>query len=592
MTVQADLITRYLSEEDKENANKFESYTKLRGFVADSYIKKWAMDNIYTPDIVEAHKNADFHVHDLSDALVPYCKGHDATKLMTKGLITQTVVAGKPRHLTSFFDQCVNMIAYNQQHWAGAQALSNLNTLAAPYVRKHYDNLVDMGVAVDTAWIMTFNHVKQSVQSFVYNLNFPSRAGSQTPFTNIILNFLCPAMMSDEVVLVPDMDGTWGDYEKEARMILKAFNEVFYEGDTRGRPFTFPVTTINLLPTMDYDDPLWIKLIETQIKFGTYSFFNYDGSGIDPNSILSMCCRLQIDLNELAPTGGRWAYAGETGSIGVITLNMGKLGYQARDKADFYKRLDNLLRLAKNALVMKGIFIEKYKYRFMPFDMTYGTDLTRFFRTIGVVGLHEMCVNFFGKPLSESQGFVLEVLDYMREWTRTAQMETGVLWNLEMTPAEGCSTRMAIKNKEQFGDDIFTQGVEGAYYYTNMITPPNQELTFTERIRAEEDILSKFSGGTVHRIYFGEGYLDANVVAKIVERIAKNTRIPYFDIAPTYSICEKCGTYHPGVVENCGECGGNAVTYDRIVGYYRPRNQANSGKYLEITERRSARLSI
>lgn len=573
MTEQVDLISRYLKIEDKENANKFESYTKLRGFVADSYITAWAKEHIYTPEIMKAHDDAYFHIHDLSDALVPYCKGHDATKLMTKGLITQTIVAAPPQHLVSFFDQIVNMIAYNQQHWAGAMAVANINTLAAPYVRK--DKL-------------TQKQIKQAVQSFIYNLNFPSRAGSQTPFTNIILNFSCPHMMKNEVVLVPGMDGVWGDYEEEARMVLKAFNEVYSEGDSMGRPFTFPIATINLLPDTPFDDPLWLELVKTTLKFGTYSFFNYIGSGIDPNSILSMCCRLQIDLNEIANAGGRWAYAGETGSIGVVSLNMSKIGYLANDKKEFYEILDKVLNLAKNALISKGIFIEQHKDRFMPFDVLYGTDFTRFFRTIGIVGLNEMCENFLNVPLSKAPEFVEEVLKYLREWTRTTQKETGVLWNLEMTPAEGCATRMAMKDKELYGEDIYTKGVKGAYYYTSMVTPPDEDLSFLDRLNIEERLLPIFSGGTINRQYFGEGYFDPVVVAKIIEKIARHTKIPYFDISPTYSICNVCGSYQRGVHEHCSEsgCEGKTTTFDRIVGYYRPREQANSGKLLEIQSRK------
>jgi len=415
-----DLISDYLETEDKENANKFESYTKMRGFVADSYIKEWAKNNIYTEEIMNAHNSARFHIHDLSDGVVPYCKGHDATKLMTKGLITQTVTAGPPKHLSSFLAQCMNMIAYNQQHWAGAQAIANINTLAAPYIRK--DNL-------------SYLTIKQEVQRFIYDLNFPSRAGSQTPFTNITLNVVCPPMMVDEPVLVPGMEGVWGDYEVEARLILEAFIDIMLEGDSNGRPFTFPIITVNIVKNMNYDDPLWMKIVELSLKFGSISFFNYDGSGIDQNSILSMCCRLQIDLNEIAPTGGRWAYAGETGSIGVVTLNMSKIGYLAENEEEFYSILTNTLELAKNALISKGLFIEQMKERFMPFDVEYGTDLSRFFRTIGVLGLNEMCVNFLGKPLSATPEFALEVLNFIREWTRQTQKDTGLLWNLEMTPA-------------------------------------------------------------------------------------------------------------------------------------------------------------
>lgn len=578
-----DLIDEYLTKEDKENANKFDSYTKLRGFIADNYIRDWALEKVYTEDIVEAHEQGWFHVHDLADGIVPYCKGHDVTKLLVKGLKTQTVVAGPPRHLSSFLDQCVNMIAYNQQHWAGAMAISNINTLAAPFVRKYKNHLIDEGVPAQVALNLTIKYIKQCVQSFIYNLNFPSRAGSQTPFTNIILNFACPASMRDEPVLNYGCTGTWGQYEVEARLILQAFNEVYYEGDAAGRPFTFPIPTINLIPETPFDDPLWIDLVKTTIKFGTYSFFNYIGSGIDPNTILSMCCRLQIDLTEIAPTGGRWAYSGETGSIGVITLNMAKLGYLARGKLHFYEMLDDILDKARRALLMKGIFIEQHKERFMPFDVEYGTDLTRFFRTIGIVGLHEMCINFLGGPLTENKDFVIEVLNYIREWTRETQVSTGVLWNLEMTPAEGSASRLAKVDKKLY-PGIFAQGIEGAWYYTSMVTPPNQTMGIFDRAKIEEDILPLFSGGTVHRIYVGEEKPDVYATAKLIQTIAETTKVAYFDLASIYSVCTEDGTYVRGKHPVC-ECGAEAQVFDRIVGYYRPISQANAGKAREISDR-------
>jgi len=584
--LQRDLIGEYLVEEDKENANKFESYTKLRGYVGDTFIKKWALDNIYTKEIADAHLDGFLHVHDLSDALVPYCKGHDATKILTRGLITQTVIAAPPRHLSSFFDQLVNLIGTAQQSWAGAQAVANLNTLAAPFVRVYYRGLRDSGIPKELARQLTFKYTKQCAQSFVYNLNFPSRAGSQTPFSNITFNFACPANMRDEPALNAGCEGLWGDYEEEAFMIIEAFNEVFNEGDSKGRPFTFPIVTINIIPETPFDHPLWNKLMETEIKFGTYSFFNYIGSGIDPETILSMCCRLTIDLSELAPTGGRWAYAGETGSIGVVTLNMARMGHISGGNHDkFFRELDRLLTLSKKALLLKSKFVNIHKERFMPLDVIYGTDLTRFFRTIGVCGLNEMCVNMFGTPLSENLTFTGEVLNYIREWTRETQKQTGVLWNLEMTPAEGTATRFANIDYDMFGDDIFMQGNGIGKYYTSMITPPNQDLSILERIAVEESLLAQFTGGTVHRIFVGEHKPSVEAMAKLVENIAKNTKITYFDIATTFAVCSACDEYQRGDDDTCLECGGEMVIWDRIVGYYRPRKQANSGKVQEIQDR-------
>ncbi len=590
-----DLISQYLTEEDKENANKFDSYTKLRGYVADNYIKQWALSNIYTEDIREAHESGFFHIHDLSDGLVPYCKGHDITKILIRGLKTQTVIAGPPKHLSSFFDQCVNLIAYNQQHWAGAMAIAHINTYAAPFIRKDWGHLRDEDENYPDE---IYQIVKQAVQSFIFNLNFPSRAGSQTPFSNVILNFKCPEILRDQDVVNAGCEGFYGDYDAEAYLILKAFNDVYNEGDAGGRPFTFPIPTLNLLPDTPFDDPLWHEIVATTVKFGTWSFFNYIGSGLNPNSILAMCCRLfnnydEINghLEEVAQAGGRWAYQGETGSIGVVTLNMSKLGHLAnKSKPAFYELLEDALDKARRSLILKGIFIEKFKDRFMPFDVEYGTDLRRFFRTIGVVGLNEMCVNLFGTPLSEKKEFVVEVLDYLREWTKETQKATRVLWNVEMTPAEGCATRLAMMDKELYGDDIFTQGIEGAWYYTSMVTPPNQELGLIERILIEQDILLKFSGGTIHRVFLGEQNPSVAGVAKLIERITKHTKVVYFDLASIYSICKKDGKQRRGNHPICEECGSEALVYARIVGYYRPISQANAGKMQEILERHRINL--
>jgi len=588
-----NIIDLYTFEEDetfngriaKENANKFDSYSKLRGLIADEEIKNYLFERVYPEDVVQAHRDAFIHIHDLSDGVVPYCKGHDTKLILVKGLITKTVVASSPKHLSSFLDQLINFIATSQQEWAGAQALPDLNTLAAPFVRK--DNL-------------TYKRIKQAVQSFIYNVNFPSRAGFQTPFLNVTLNIKCPEHLRDEEVYNAGCEGTYGDYEKEARLILKAFNDILYEGDAAGRPFTFPLVTISLLPNTDFSDPIWIDIMKTEIKYGSYSFFNYIGSGIDPFSRYAMCCHLQLDINDirelfqkLAPTGGRWDYAGGTGSIGVVTLNMGKLGYLAKNEEDLFRKLDELLSLAKKALIIKSIWIERNKHRYMPLTMEYGFDHRFYFRTIGVIGLNEMCVNFFSRSghfeykasLFNHVDFVKRVLNHIREWTRKTQMETETLWNLEMTPAEGSATRFAFRDIELYGNDIYLQGIPGAWYYTSMLTPPSDPLTLGERIEAEQDLLSLFTGGTVFRIYIGEANPSPEALVKLMMRIAVNTRIAYFDFDPTYSVCLKCKLRNPGAVESCLSCGGETLIYDRIVGYYRPRSNVNVGKLQEIRER-------
>lgn len=491
-----------------------------------------------------------------------------------KGLKTHTVTAGPAKHLDSFFNQLVNFLGVSQLEFAGAQAISDLNTFAAPFAKK--DRL-------------THKRIRQIVQNFIFYLNFPWR-GSQSGFTNITLNYKCPEHLKDKPVLNEGCDGTYGDYEKEGRAILKEFNKIFYGGDWAGRPFTFPIVTISLLPSTDFADPLWKDLMRTESKYGTYSFDNYCGTGTSPNSIYALCCRLRLDLEQLPSAWGRWAFQGGTGSLGVCSLNLGRLGYLARKKGNLFESLDELLEGAKESLLIKAKFIDKYKEKYMPLNIEYGFNPARFFRTIGIIGLNEMIFNYTGSILKDDIELAKNVLTHIREWTRRTQKETGVLWNVEQTPGEGSATRLAFIDKEKYGKDIFAQGTEGAWYYSTMITPPNEPLSFFERIDIEEQLLPLFTGGCIFRTYIGEANPSAAGMVKLVERIAKNTKIPSFDFAPTYSICSECGRYNAGAVPTCRECGKPCVTYDRIVGYYRPRDNSNIGKLQEIKERHHYKL--
>lgn len=576
-----NLINRYNADSDwlvKENANKYDSYTKMRGYVADEIIKEYCLNKIYSSEIAQLHKEGYFHIHDLADGVVPYCAGHDVALLLVKGLKTNTVVAGPPRHLNSFFNQLINFLATSQQEWAGAQAVADLNTFAAPFARK--DKL-------------THKKIRQIIQSFIFDLNFPSRSGGQTPFVNVTLNYKCPDHLKDQSVLNEGCDGVYGDYEKEGRAILKEFNKIFYGGDWAGRPFTFPITTISLLPSTDFGDPLWKDLMKTESKYGTYSFMNYINSGISPNSIYALCCRLRLDLEQLPSAWGRWAFERGTGSLGVTSLNMGRVGYLARkgEGEGLFGLLDTLLEKAKESLLLKAKFVDKYKEKYMPLTMEYGFSPERFFRTIGIIGLNEMSINYSGLPLWSDVGLIKDVLEYIRDWTRRTQKETGVLWNFEQTPGEGSATRLALIDKEKYGKGIYAQGRKGAWYYSTMITPPNAPLLFGERVRIEEQLLPLLTGGCIFRAYIGEANPSAAGLLKITEWMVKETRIPSFDFAPTYSICSECARHNRGAVPTCYECGGTTVTYDRIVGYYRGREQANVGKLQEIRERRRYDLS-
>jgi len=588
-------IDRFNNDEDwlkKENANKYESYSKMRGYVSDEVIKDYTLTSMYPLHITKLHEEGYFHIHDLSDGVVPYCKGHDATEILVRGLITPTIVAYPPRHLDSFFNQLVNFLCTAQQEWAGAQAVSDLNTLAAPFVRKlrnYFSQYIKNEISLEE---VLYKRVKQHVQSFIYDLNFPSRSGEQTPFTNVTLNIKCPEHLRDQPVFNAGCEGVYSDYEEEARMILEAFNEVLYGGDAAGRPFTFPIITISVVPSTDFSDPLWIELMKTEIKYGSYSIFNYIGTGIKPGSVYATCCRLHNDLSELPPSGGRWAFEGGTGSIGVVTLNMAKLGYLARDEEDFFQRLEKLLGAAKESLLLKCEYIEKYKDKYMPLSTIYGFDQRRFFRTIGVIGIPEMCANYFGSPGKYAEtgvpnhiDFVKRVLNYIREWTRKVSVETEFRFNFEMTPGEGCATRLAMKDYEMYGEEIFVQGVYPACYYSNMLIASDIPIMLGERLKVEEQFLHLFTGGTVFRVYIGEANPSPEAMVKLVERIAKTTRVTYFDFAPTFSCCLQCHKRMFGEVPECYSCGGETLIYDRIVGYFRSRDQANIGKLGEIKKR-------
>jgi len=566
---QTEILFR---KKENSNVDPFDKMPKIKSIEKIPWVGKPVYD-ISTES--EIFSTCGLKVHN--------CRGHDIRKILRKGLLTHTVTGGRPKHFSSLFNQLVNMIGTAQQNWAGAQAISHINTLSAPFIRKDYGKYRNPdGTYPD--WV--FREVKQVIQEFVFDLNFPSRAGSQTPFTNIILDFMCPENMRDEEVHNYGCEGTYGDYEIEARLILEAFNEVFYEGDAKGAPFTFPVVTINCIPETPYDSELWKKLIKTTIKMGTYSFFNYDGTGINPNTVESMCCRLALDLTQIAEAGGRWAYGGETGSIGIVTINMPRIGYLAKDEDDLYRLLEERLNLAKIALLTKGLFIEKTKERLLSFDRFYDLDLTHFFRTIGIVGLNEMCINFNGKTIVDNVDLVKRVMNYLRNWLLKTQKETGLLWNAEQTPAESCSPKLAKKDKKLFGDDIFAQGSDGVWYYTSLLTDPAEDIPFAKRTMIEEEILPMFSGGTVYRVYLYDKRPNVEATAKFIKKMMKNTKIPYFDLAITLTNCPTCKKSFPGAHDKCPQCGGEVDVYDRIVGYYRPRSRVNEGRLLEIQRRK------
>lgn len=551
----------------KENANSNTSYSGLKAYVADEAVRNYAL-NFYPDSVRALHSEGYVHIHNLSDGIVPYCFGGDLLKLLNKGLRTARISSKPAKHLDTAVDHMANYLCTSQQEWAGAQAFSNVNTLLAPFISK--DDL-------------SYEEVRQSMQRLIYNLNFPSRSGYQTPFTNLVFNIGCPKNLRE--LPADDLGNTYEDFPDESEMILRAFNDIMYHGDNDSSVFTFPIPTINLIKSTDFSSDLFYELMRTDVKYGIYYFMNFIGSGIDEDTVQAMCCRLNLDLSQLPPAGGRWAMSGGTGSIGVITMNLGRLGYISKSEDELYENMDYVLENIKDALLIKGDIIDRsFKTGLMPLSQEYGVDINRFFRTVGVVGLNELLINFTGEPLSHNVEMGRTILNYIRAWTKKTQEETGKLWNLEMTPAEGSATSLAQKDKRLYGS-IFTQGTDKAPYYTSLLTPPNENLAFSERLSIEEKLLPIFTGGTVHRIYMGEAYPDINSMVKLTERITRNTKIPYFDFTATFSVCRDCKQNFRGVHWECPVCGSKTKVMSRVVGYYREVDRYNVGKEQEFKER-------
>jgi ribonucleoside-triphosphate reductase len=571
MTTQ--VIDEYLGRKSwliKENANQKTSFSNLKAYIANAAIREYTLSK-YPADIRKLHDEGWIHIHDLASGIVPYCHGADLKMLLHEGLWSPFVVANPAKHFSSALNQAVNYFFMSQQEWAGAQAYGDFNTLLAPLVSKDRLN---------------YDEVKQYIQEMVWDLAFPGRSGFETPFTNLMFNTKCPAPMQDDMVVTPGMhEHTYADFHDESMTILQAFNEVIQKGDKDGTPFTFPIPTINLIPSTRWNDDIWHEIMETEANNGIYYFMNFIGSGLDPNSVRAMCCRLNLDLSELAQTGGRWALQGSTGSLGIVTINMAKLGYTARTMDDLLEHLTYILGKIKEALILKTEWCqEMLDGGYMPLTRHYGVNFDRYFRTVGVLGLDEMFLNFNGEPIWENLELASKIIEFIRDWTRRAQQETKMLWNIEMTPGESAATRLALIDRKTHSG-IITKGTDIGPYYTTMITPPSTDMSLAERLRIEETLLPLFTGGTVHRIYMGENKPDPEGLHKLAWRIAKNFKVPYFDFAATKTVCRKCKNTTRGAYRECPECGGPTKIYNRIVGYYRDITQANEGKVNEFWDR-------
>ncbi|MGO9411273.1 MAG: ribonucleoside triphosphate reductase [Spirochaetia bacterium] len=603
-----DLMDRYIEREDwqvNENSNMAYSLQGLNNYVSSEVSKIYWLNKIYPPAIRLAHTDGDFHVHDLG-ILSVYCVGWDLEDLLVQGFLgAPGKVESRPaRHLRSALGQIVNFFYTLQGEAAGAQAFSHFDTLLAPFIR--FDSL-------------RYEDVKQALQEFVFNINVPTRVGFQTPFTNITMDLRVPALLRDKPVIFGGSyrEETYGEFQPEMEILNQAFLEVLSEGDAKGRVFTFPIPTYNITRDFPWDDPALEVLWRVTARYGIPYFSNFVNSDMSPDDTRSMCCRLRLDLRGLEKRGGGLFGANPlTGSIGVVTINMPRLGYLAADEAEFLDRLADLMDLARESLEIKRKVLERFtENNLYPYTKHYlhgirerfGQYWKNHFSTIGLVGLNEACANLMGTNIGTEKGqlFALRVLDFMRDRLLTYQELTGNNYNLEATPAEGTSYRLARIDAEKYPGILSGNGhradegerTDGGEetgrrlpFYTNSSQLPVQYSDdIFEVLDLQDDLQTKYTGGTVVHLFVGEEITNPDNVRKLVKLICERYHLPYFTVTPTFSICPVHG-YLSGRQERCPHCGASAEVYSRVVGYLRPVNQWNEGKAEEFRERKTFKL--
>ena len=544
-------INEYLEKLDwriNENANQGYSNGGLILNVSGKVTANYWLSHVYPSNIGEAHRNGDIHIHDLS-MLAAYCAGWSLKNLLHEGFngVPGKAEAGPAKHLSAAVGQMVNFMGTLQNEWAGAQAFSSVDTYLAPYVR--VDNL-------------DYKHVYQSMQELIYNLNVPSRWGSQTPFTNFTFDWVCPEDLRDKhpIIAGVEQDFTYGDLKDEMHMINKAYIEVMMKGDIKGRPFTFPIPTYNMTPDFPWEDENTELLFEMTAKYGLPYFQNFINSVLKPGQIRSMCCRLQLDLRELLARGnGLFGSAEQTGSIGVVTINCARLGYVYKgDEAGLFARVDELMELSRTSLEIKRKLIQRLiDNGLFPFTKRYLGTLRNHFSTIGVNGINEMIRNFTNDEHNIAdqwgQDFAIKFLDYIRAKLVKIQEETGHMYNLEATPAEGATTRFAREDKKRYKDIIQAGTKENPFYTNSSQLPVGYTDDPFEALDLQSTLQTKYTGGTVLHLYMGQRISSAKVCRDIVKRVLTNYRLPYVTITPTFSICPKHG-YISGEHKYCPIC--------------------------------------
>ncbi len=587
------LVEDYLAERNwrvRENSNMTFSLQGLNTHITDKIISQYWLQKIYPAPIRAAHESGSFHLHDLG-TLGAYCVGWDLRDVLLRGFrgVRGKVESRPAKHFRVALLQIVNFMYTLQGESAGAQAFSNVDTYLAPFIRA--DGL-------------SYDEVKQNVQEFVYNMNVPTRVGFQTPFTNITLDLRVPRFMADEPIVVGGAlrDATYGEFQPEMDLFNRAFAEVMLEGDMQGRPFTFPIPTYNVTEDFDWENPILGPVWEMTAKYGIPYFSNFIGSDLRPEDARSMCCRLRIDNRELRRRGGGLFGAHPlTGSIGVVTLNLPRLGYLAVDEADFFVRLGELMDLARRALEIKRKTLEQLTEQGLyPYSRFYlhrireaeGGYWRNHFSTIGLLGMNEALLNLKGCTIADPEGqeFAVETLDWMRSRLGSYQEETGQIYNLEATPAEGASYRLAKKDLDRFPDirihNLERHGGRVPYYTNSSQLPVGATDDLFEALRLQDPLQTRYTGGTVFHGFLGERLPSPEATRRLVKAIAHNFRLPYFTLTPTFSICPDHG-YVEGEHRSCPTCGAPAEVYSRIVGYLRPVEQWNDGKRAEFADRRT-----
>ncbi len=541
------------------------------------------LSEIYDEEIEKAHRNADIHIHDLS-MLTGYCAGWSLKQLIMEGLggVPGKITSSPAGHLSTLCNQMVNFLGIMQNEWAGAQAFSSFDTYLAPFVK--VDNL-------------SYKEVKQCIQSFIYGVNTPSRWGTQAPFTNITLDWVVPNDLAELNAIVggKELDFKYKDCQKEMAMVNKAFIEIMIEGDANGRGFQYPIPTYSITRDFDWSETENNRLLfEMTAKYGTPYFSNYINSDMEPSDVRSMCCRLRLDLRELRKKSGGYFGSGEsTGSVGVVTINMPRIAYLSKDENEFFERLEKLMNLSARSLKIKRNVISKLlEEGLYPYTKRYLGTFNNHFSTIGLVGMNEACLNakWLGVDLThkEAQEFTKKTLNFMRNKLSDYQEEYGDLYNLEATPAESTSYRLAKHDRKYYPDIITaTNSQDQAPYYTNSShLPVGYTSDIFEALDIQDELQTLYTSGTVFHAFLGQKLSDWKAAANLVRKIAENYKLPYYTMSPTYSVCQEHG-YLEGEVYKCPKCGRTTEVYSRITGYYRPVQNWNDGKLEEFHARKT-----